>query len=244
MRRRDALVIGGAIAVAVAIPPILRRTADPFEFQPLPGFDGFRRLSDGNFSGGIDPFFGIGTQEASSPLPDVSPCTALFGPEGWVPGEVPVAIFTDFNCPYCKVLEKKLIDLRNAGTPIRLVWHDMPLLGPSSVRYARAVVAARAFGAEDAARDYLSRRVLKPGPQALRDLAQELHVPAEALIQRAFSSAVSATLNTTISLGRRLGIPGTPGTVIGRTLVVGDINEANLKKLIEIEASEPQSLCA
>ena len=42
-------------------------------------------------------------------------------------------------------------------------------------------------------------------------------------------------------LGGRLGIPGTPGTVVGRTLVIGAIKEADLNKLIDLERSEPQS---
>ena len=247
MRRRDVLLIGGAMAVAIAIPPILRRIPSQFEFEPLPGFDGFRRLSGGALSGGIDPFFGLSDTPADhteTPVSEpLSPCQALFGSQGW--GEdLPIALFTDFNCPYCKVLESRLMDMRDDGAAIRLIWHDMPLLGDASARAARAVIAARFLGAEDAARRALSRRHLRPGPQALKDLAVSLDLEPDAFLRTYESSRVTQTLASGIALGRRLGLPGTPGTVIGRTLVIGQISDADLQALIQLEREEPRGLCA
>jgi 2-hydroxychromene-2-carboxylate isomerase len=247
MRRRDLLVIGGLMAAAVSVPPILRRLPSDFEFEPLPGFDGFRRLQGGATSGVIDPFFGLGerlTDQASvEETPPQNPCTALFGAQGGQPGEVPVAFFTDANCPYCKVLEKRLVALRDSGAPITLVWHEFPLLGASSVRTARAMLAARFLGVEDAARAYLSQKALPPGPVGLRRFAEALNVPPDAMLREEQSARVSKTLSESMHLGRRLGIFGTPGTVIGRTLVIGAIRDPDLIKLIEIEASEPQTIC-
>ena len=245
MRRRDALVLGGIVAVAVAIPPVLRRIPSDFEFEPLSGFPGFRRVQGGAVSGGVDPFFGLDeTARAVQSAPrQTPPCTALFGPEGWQAGVLPIAIFSDFNCPYCKDLEGRLIALRDAGAPIRLIWHEMPLLGPASDRYAQAVLAARFLGVEDAARSLLSQQVLRPGPVGLRRLAEQLGVSPDRLIREAAGPRVAQTVADSLALGRRLGIPGTPGTVVGRTLVVGAIGQADLKKLIELETTEPRDIC-
>ena len=248
MRRRDVLVAGGVVAVAVAIPPILRRIPDDFEFEPLPGFAGFRRIAGGSMSGGIDPFFGLDARDTPQAMPTpvrtASPCEALFGAEGWPADILPIAIFSDFNCPYCKVLERLLIDLRDKGGPIRLIWHEMPLLGAASRRSAQAVLAARFFDAEDAARAYLSQRFLRPGPAALRRMADDLGLPRDAFVQAVSGPRVAQALATSMDLGRRLGIPGTPGTMVGRTLVIGAINKASLSKLIEIERSQPKRPCA
>ena len=245
MRRRDALVLGGIVAVAVAIPPVLRRIPSDFEFAPLSGFPGFRRLQGGAVSGGVDPFFGL--DEAAHEVPSTSSqtpaCTALFGSQGWKAGVLPIAIFSDFNCPYCKDLEGRLIALRDAGAPIRLIWHEMPLLGPASDRYARTVLAARFLGVEDAARRILSQQVLRPGPVGLRRLAEQLGVSSDRLLREAAGPRVAQAVVDSLSLGRRLGIPGTPGTVVGRTLVVGAIGQADLKKLIELETTEPRDIC-
>jgi hypothetical protein len=247
MRRRDAIVIGGAMAVAVAIPPLLRRLPSDFEFEPLPGFDGFRRVTSGAVTGGIDPFFGLDdrlpTPADPEPPPPRDPCLALFGPEGWSDDRVPIALFTDINCTLCKGLERELRTLAASGAPIRLIWHEMPLLGEGSMRAARAILAARFQGHEEAARQYLNTHSFPPGPTGFQRMAAALDVDAKLLEREASSRRVLATLAGSLNLGMRLGLPGTPGTVIGRTLVIGAIKPADLRALIEMERREPRSIC-
>lgn len=247
MRRRDLLVAAGAVSVALAIPPLLRRIPSDFNFEPLPLFEGFRRVSLGNVSGGDALLFGLGDRlPDQAPLEEImpeSPCLALFGPMGWEADRLPIAIFSDFNCPYCKRLEARLIGLRDSGAPIRLIWHELPLLGQSSLRYARAVLAAGFLGRAEQGRRYLSQNPFRPGPAALRDMAQALEVPPDMLLREYESVRVSQALSDSMKLGRLLGIPGTPGTVIGRTLVIGAIEQTDLNALIALERSQPRTVC-
>jgi hypothetical protein len=247
MRRRDVLVIGGAAAMAIATPPLLRRLPSRFDFEPLPGFDGFRRLVGGPTTGGVDPFFGLGDRMPvpSDPEPELpkSPCTALFGSEGWAGDTVPVAIFSDFFCPYCRDFESRLLALETSGAPIRLTWHEMPLLGDGSYRAARAVLAAALMGRERAARAYLWAHPLPPGPVGLRRLAAALDVHPESLIRANSDRRVATALAESLRLGGDLGIFGTPATVVGRTLVIGAIKDADLKKLITLEQEESRTVC-
>ncbi len=247
MRRRDVLVIGGAMCTAFAIPPILRRLPSDFEFEPLAGFPGFRRMAGGAVSSGNAALIGLDdrvpTPYDAPPEALKNPCLALFGAEGFTSGTLPVAIFSDFNCPYCKTLDKRLVALRDAGAPIRLIWHEMPLLGPSSYISAKAVLAAGFLGKAEAARDYLWQRRLRPGPSALAEMAAALDLLPSNLKREFEGARVANALAADLDLGGRLGIPGTPGTVVGRTLVIGAIKEADLNKLIDLERSEPQSAC-
>lgn len=246
MRRRDALIAGGAVVAALALPQVLRRVPSRFEFEPLPGFEGFRRMTGGRISGGVDPLVGLAARlPDQAPLPDTplnTPCLELFGPGGWG-DKLPVAIFSDFNCPYCKLLEAHLMALRGSGAPLRLIWHEMPLLGPSSTRSARAVLAARFLGAEDAARAALKAQGLRPGPVALRDLAKTLGLQPEMLVREFEGARVTQALSASLDLGSRLGIPGTPGTMIGRTLVIGAIKDADIKALVALERETPREVC-
>ena len=248
MRRRDLLVIGGLRAAAAAVPPILRRLPSDFEFEPLPGFEGFRKMAGGSVSGGIDPFFGVGERlPDQAPLYDpvsVSPCLALFGPEGWTQDRLPIAVFSDFNCPYCKVLEQQLIGLRDSGAPVRLIWREMPLLGPYSQHVARAALAAKFLGAEDRARAYLASGALRPGPASLREMALALNLSPDTFAREYNGQRVIDALAQSLALGARLGIAGTPGTVVGRTLVIGAIRLPDLEKLIDLERSLPPPACA
>jgi hypothetical protein len=248
MRRRDALVIGASVAAAVALPPLLRRLPSAFDFEPLPGFDGFRRLAGGAVSGGANPFVGLGERPPApadaDPSEPVSPCLALFGSETWTSESLPVVVFSDFNCAYCKALEDELIELESSGAPISLIWHELPMLGAGSYRSARAVLAARFLGAEKAARTYVWQRKLRPGPVGLARMAEALNISPEVFQREVGSPRVTIALQQSLSLGARLGIPGTPGTVIGRTLVIGSIKQSDVLQLIALERDAGPLPCA
>ena len=247
MKRRDALVLGGLVLGAVSLPPILRRLPSEFQFEPIAGFEGFRRLQGGAVSGAGNPFFGLdGRLPDQAPLyenPIGPPCTALFGDAPWTSQKLPVAIFTDFNCPYCKTLDSRLIALRDSGAPLDIHWHDMPLLGDSSHRAARAAIAARNFDREEDARTYLWNHGMRPGQTALRRMAEHLDLHADVFEREIESKRVLQSVSKSLELGMRLGIPGTPGTVLGRTLVIGAIREPDLAKLIKLERSLPPLSC-
>lgn len=243
MRRREVLVISSMIAAAITLPSILRRLPSDFGFAPLAGFDGFRLLQGGAMSGGVDPLLGVSDrllpdQEPLYDAPIGSLCRALFGPKVWRDGEVPIAVFTDFNCPYCKALDGKLVELAYKDAGLRLTWHDMPLLGQSSMRSARAALAARFLGVEHAAREYLWSHSLRPGSGALDRMAHSLNISSDSLRREVSGIRVSTALSESLTLGTRLGIPGTPATMVGRTLVIGAIKPADLNKLIALEREE------
>ena len=248
MRRRDALVIGAAVAAAIALPPVLRRLPSSFEFEPLPGFAGFRRLAAGAVSGGANPFLGLGDRLPAPadtvPAEPVSPCLALFGTETWTSDRLPVAVFSDFNCAYCKVLEDSLTELEASGAPIRLIWHEMPLLGAGSYRSAKAILAARFLGVGAAARKYVWQRKLRPGPAGLIRMAEALNISPEVFQREVDGARTADALQQSLALGARLGIPGTPGTVVGRTLVIGAIKKADLIQLIDMERAAGALPCA
>ncbi len=241
MKRRDALIISAAIAVAVAIPPILRRNASAFDFEPLNGFDGFRRLSRGTTSSPGDPFFGLGR---AAPAPLERPiCEVLFGNTTFPSQSVPVAVFTDVNCPNCATFEARLIRLQQGGAPVELFWHQLPLLGPRSVWAAKVTLAAEMQGAGEDVHLDLMQHVLRPGPAGAHDVAARHGLDAAKLLADAQGADVQARLDAAINLGAALGIPGTPGSVIGRTLVIGAIGQNDLERLIDLELSEPFQGC-
>jgi predicted DsbA family dithiol-disulfide isomerase len=248
MRRRDALILFGVVGAAVALPPVLRRLPRDFDFEALPGVDGFRMFSGGATSGGANPFAGLGDRPSAPALPvalePFSPCLALYGTRDWDPDRVPVAIFSDFYCPYCRAHEQLLVELEATGAPIRLVWHEMPLLGEGSQRAARAMLAARFLGREDAARRYLWQTNLRPGPTALTRMAEDLGLDPQGFQNEVESARVAGALAESLSLGARFGVYGTPATVVGRTRVIGAIRPPDLRKLIEVERSEGPIACA
>ncbi|WP_299672640.1 DsbA family protein [uncultured Roseobacter sp.] len=236
MRRRDALILGGAVAVALALPPILRRRSAAFDFTDMPTLPGFRRLERGALSGGVDLFAGLQTTEeeaASARLPEAL-CPLIF-PQSVAPGHLPVAVFSDYFCPYCAVLDRRLAEIEASGAAISLVFHELPLLGERSVQAARLALAASAQADHKEVHLAMMQSVLRPGPAGLRDVAARHGLDPAQLARDVASAEMDERVNDALALGRALGIPGTPGLVVGRTVVVGALPEEDLVRLIELE---------
>ena len=58
-------------------------------------------------------------------------------------GDVTVVEFFDYRCTYCRRVVSSLRELLDEDDGLRVVFKDMPVLGPDSVRAARAALASR-----------------------------------------------------------------------------------------------------
>lgn len=233
--RRAALLMAGSgvAATAFGLPRLAAYFEPALSFKALPGNDGFRQLSGGSVSKGNPALVGIDQ-------PDLKPaetyvCAHLFtGPRP--SGHVPVAYFSDARCVYCRVLSPLLNDLETRE-PIAITWHELPLLGPASRRAAQAALAARRQGAYAIFHDRLMGTPFMPNTAYIRKIALDAGVDVEQLLRDMQGADVADTIARTAGLARRFGFYGTPALVVGRTAVLGSIDERKLRRLIEIEAN-------
>uniref|UniRef100_UPI002810CECE DsbA family protein n=1 Tax=Jannaschia maritima TaxID=3032585 RepID=UPI002810CECE len=210
-RRRDllaaVLAVGGGYAVLRGASDWIAGEDGGPRFEPMDAPAGFRRLRGGALTAAaFDPFVGIADDGAPRPDPTLvdalrrDPCAALFDP-GPAPGRVPVAIFTDYNCAVCRV-ETRELAARAEGpdAAIDATWHELPLLGESSVLAARAALAAALQGA------YLPfhRRVMgsafRPTPAHLAQVARDLGLDGDRLARDMDGPAVGRRLAATRAL--------------------------------------------
>ena len=61
--------------------------------------------------------------------------------------------FFDTRCPYCRKLEPTMADLLARDHGVRLVYKDLPILGPASVLGSKALLAAQKQGGYEKLRD-------------------------------------------------------------------------------------------
>lgn len=223
---------------------VLDLAARDLSFVPVDDPVGFRRLSiiGKTSSGSIDPFAGL---EAPGEEPVVNKtisdedfCEALFGRKSFEAGIVPVAFFSDYNCPNCKLITQDLLDIEAEGSGgLHLRYHEWPIFGASSETFARAAIAAGQQGARRVFNRRLQRTVFAASDAYLRELANTADIDPEQLFADMASDATKRELRTSAALVRRLAFPGTPALVVGRTVVFGTIRTATLKALIEAERS-------
>lgn len=146
-------------------------------------------------------------------------------------GDVTIVEFYDTRCPYCRSLEPEMARLLQADHGVRLVYKDIPILGPGSVVGARALIAAERQGGYDRLRSAL----MKPGAQAttesVRDEADRLGLDGARLQHDMDDADVAARIDANLKLAHTLGITGTPAFVVGGELYTGAMDFSELQKV-------------
>ncbi len=213
-----------------------------FDFTPVPGVSGFRRIESGQVSGGFDPFAGIGAPpdpalDALTEALRQNPRPALFDGTAPSPGVVPIASFSDYYCSYCRVQTQELAHIeRDSAGSVQVFWHELPLLGQTSQLAARAALAAKRQGAYPAFHQAMMRSRFQATPEYLRALAGRIGIDGPRLIADMDSPEIAAELLSSAALARVFGFYGTPAMVVGRTAVQGRIPPERLAHLIATEA--------
>jgi protein-disulfide isomerase len=155
----------------------------------------------------------------------------------WAEGApVPVTYFTDIRCPSCRVLEASLAGLARSDPGLfRLHIREFPIFGPRSEAAARVIRAADGQGASEILRRQLRTRPAPTSAEGVVALGGTLDLDPEALVEAWESRTVADSLAEDLALARRLGLRGTPGLVVGRTVVEGALPRATLLDLMRAE---------
>ncbi len=115
---------------------------------------------------------------------------------------------------------------------VRLVFKDLPILGPASVLGSKALLAAQMQGGYDRMRD----AVMKLPPDTtlfqLESTARGLGLDWPRMAHDMDDPAVQARIDANLKLAHTLGIQGTPALVIGNDLVPGAVDLPELQKAV------------
>ena len=213
-------------------------------FETHPALPDFRTVARGDVSSsGFNPLIGIeGPREAPAgfdpTLQDVrsDPCRALYGDLARQEAVLPIASFSDYYCPFCRVQTVKLGRMESElKGRIKLVWHELPLLGETSQLAARAALAAKRQGAYVRFHEHLMQSNFVATEAYLTDLSEKLGINSAKLLADMDSAEVKAELQRSSALAQLFRFIGTPSMVVGRTVVEGTIPDRDLATLIEDE---------
>lgn len=198
--------------------------------------EGFRKMAgEAQFSGGLaNPLIGLDRQAAPlPPLSDGDMCQALFSQGD---GRLALSYFTDYQCPYCRVLGRDLKQLAAARADrLELSYHELPLLGPGSVIGAKAALAARKQGAYDDMHRLLNTGVVRINQAYVEKIGSELGLDLGKLRADMEGPGVARALVTSQAIADRFAVIGTPFLLIGRTAIYGRISPELLDRLATAE---------
>ncbi len=233
MQRRQLLLFGGLVALAAGWQYFGVRRSATVAFGPLERAPGWEFAIQGGISGvsGTD-FLTIGLNTGPSLLPVSELYQAVHGAPA--PGLVPVAVFSDFFCPYCRTLIGQLAR-RTGGARLAISWHELPLLGPNSVLAAKAAEAAALQGGYVEFYQQLVARGFRPVPRYFAQVASEAGLDGDTLLQDMDGPEVAAKLLLSARVARTLGFSGTPGLVVGRKAILGALDTTTMEQLFDEE---------
>lgn len=156
---------------------------------------------------------------------------------GAADGTRTVVEFYDFNCGYCRKALGDTLALIADEPNVRIVLKELPILGPDSVEAAKVAIALQMHHPSAVESLEFHRRLLaKQGRvdrAAALAVAADLGFNASEIEKDAASAEVSEALQQNMHLASALGINGTPGYVVGDSVIPGAVGAAALKARIQ-----------
>lgn len=147
-------------------------------------------------------------------------------------GDVTLVEFYDPRCPYCRRMLPALDALLKKDTKLKLVYKDIPVLGPASNLEAAAILAAQRQGGYMKMQQALMKDPATQTLATVKETAARLGLDAAKLEADMKSADVSKQINANLELARTLGVTGTPTFVIGDQVLPGQVDEAQLAAVI------------
>jgi protein-disulfide isomerase len=141
--------------------------------------------------------------------------------------EVTLVEFFDYACPYCKASNPAVDRLLQEDKGLRVVYRELPILGPDSVTAARLSLAASKVGRFAQFHDALWAAG-RPAPETIATAAQQSGIPAAP----PQDPEIEGELNRNMKLAGELGATGTPLFVVGDRVMNGAVGYDTLKDAI------------
>jgi protein-disulfide isomerase len=147
-------------------------------------------------------------------------------------GDVTIIEFFDTRCPYCRRMEPAMDKFLAQDHGVKLVYKDLPILGPASMLGSKALLAAQQQGGYDKLRDAVMQLPPDTTLPMIQAAAEKLGLDWGRLSRDMASPAVQRRIDANLELAHALDIEGTPALVIGDTLVPGALDLAELQKRV------------
>jgi len=141
--------------------------------------------------------------------------------------DVVLVEFFDYACPYCKSSNPHIDRLVKEDKGLRVVYRELPILGPESVAAARLSLAASKAGRFHQFHDALWAAG-RPGPETIAIATRAAGINGPVIP----TPEAEAELKRNFQLAGQLGATGTPLFVVGNRVMNSAVGYDALKKAI------------
>ena len=142
--------------------------------------------------------------------------------------DVTLVEFFDYACPYCKASNPSVDRLLREDKGLRVVYRELPILGPDSVTAARLSLEASKIGRFGQFHDTLWAAG-RPAPETIGRAAAAAGIAPAA----PNDPQVEAELKQNFALAGKLGATGTPVFIVGNRVLNGAVGYEALKQAVD-----------
>lgn len=145
--------------------------------------------------------------------------------------QVTIVVFTDYQCPICKVTDPALTRLVERDPTVRVIWKDWPIRGPASNLAARTALAAHREGRYAQVHAALMAANGQLTPQRIADIARAAGANPD--LAKRHAREIDAQLGRHSLQAFGLGLAGTPSYLVGPYLLEGGLDDHALSQAVE-----------
>ncbi len=170
-------------------------------------------------------------QDASSPV------------MGNLDGNVTIVAFTDYQCPYCKAAEPRILQLLKDDGKVRFIVKDFPILGPASVVASKAALAAAKQGKHHEFHVALMAFKGQLKDEIIFATAKSVGLDVERLKKDMFAPEIADQLLANMNLARALKVSVVPGYFVDARVLSGVSSRTQTSKIdfaAEVAAARAQ----
>jgi protein-disulfide isomerase len=147
-------------------------------------------------------------------------------------GDATIVEFYDVRCPFCRAMLPIEAELLRHDHNIRVVFKDIPILGPGSRIAARAVLAAQRQNGYEKLHDTLMTGTPNIDTEVVHAAALKAGLDWPRLQRDMDDPAIQARIDANLKMAHALHIDGTPTYIIGDHMLSGAVELADLQNAV------------
>lgn len=153
-------------------------------------------------------------------------------------GTITMVEFFDFNCGYCKKAFEEVQKVIKDEKDVKIVFYDMPILGPDSLESSKWALAAKKQDKYFAFHTALMNHQGAKDEATLKKLAEDAGLDVEKVMKDKADPSIEEEIQTHIKTAQDLGIQGTPGFLINEQIFRGYIPYDVIQKTLADERAK------
>ena len=145
-------------------------------------------------------------------------------------GDVSIIVFSDYNCPYCKLAEPRLMALMERDKRVKIVMKEFPILTRASMTASRMVLAAHKQGKYRAFHLALMRREGVLDEAGIFETARTAGVDVPRARREMNGADISDEIIANFNLARGIRAFQTPTYIVGGRILTADSGDIDFTR--------------